>query len=56
MSWLDTLFSGYRWYRQWRGAMWYCRYLDFPVCSYIWRQHPIKDQLARGETRIEDYT
>jgi hypothetical protein len=56
MRLLDACFAQYHWYRRWCGGQWYCRYLDYPVCTYVWRRRPIHDALARGATMREDYT
>jgi hypothetical protein len=56
MRLFDDLFAGYRRYRRWRGGVWFCRYIDAPVFSYVWSRTPLTGYNARGETKTEDYT
>lgn len=56
MTLLDDLFAGYRRYRRWRGGVWFSRYIDAPVFSYVWSRTPLTCANARGDTTIEDYS
>jgi hypothetical protein len=42
-SWLDTFFSGYRWYRRWVGGKWLeIRITAIPI--WVWtRDRPLQD-------------
>lgn len=56
MRLLDACFAHYPWYRRLCGGQWYCRYLDYPICTYRWQRKPLTQANARGDTLREDYT